>query len=209
MPRLSIVPLAPGVRIGLTFTTLYILAYLLGPGPIVQLPLILAFLLISPGILLIDWIDLSDSVVSFSVVTASSLAINILAVTVLVGTGTYNVHNGVISTAGVSMLLLLVSYDKAAKGQHGTGGPGYNVDAEFNDTRHDRGVLSMARASDPNSAGSQFFICVGDSHFLDGQYTAFGRVVRGMEVADAIVSQPRAGRDNPNDRVEMKVRVVE
>jgi peptidyl-prolyl cis-trans isomerase B (cyclophilin B) len=67
----------------------------------------------------------------------------------------------------------------------------------------------MARASDPNSAGSQFFICVGDSHFLDGQYTAFGRVVRGMEVADAIVSQPRDGRDNPNDRVEMKVRVVE
>jgi hypothetical protein len=112
MPRLSIVPLAPGVRIGLTFTTLYILAYLLGPGPIVQLPLILAFLLISPGILLIDWIDLSDSVVSFSVVTASSLAINILAVTVLVGTGTYIVHNGVISTAGVSMLLLLVSYGR-------------------------------------------------------------------------------------------------
>jgi len=101
------------------------------------------------------------------------------------------------------------SKDAANRSNHGTGDPGYNVDAEFNDTRHDRGVLSMARASDPNSAGSQFFICVGDSHFLDGQYSAFGRVLRGMEVADAIVNQPRDGRDNPNDRVEMKVRVVE
>jgi peptidyl-prolyl cis-trans isomerase B (cyclophilin B) len=101
------------------------------------------------------------------------------------------------------------SKDVKARGRHGTGGPGYNLDAEFNDTKHDRGVLSMARASDPNSAGSQFFICVGDSHFLDGQYTAFGRVVKGMEVADAIVAQPRDGRDNPNERVEMKVRVVE
>jgi len=101
------------------------------------------------------------------------------------------------------------SKDAKSRARHGTGGPGYNLDAEFNDTKHDRGVLSMARASDPNSAGSQFFICVGDSHFLDGQYTAFGRVVRGMEVADAIVAQPRDGRDNPNERVEMKVRVVE
>jgi peptidyl-prolyl cis-trans isomerase B (cyclophilin B) len=101
------------------------------------------------------------------------------------------------------------SKDAKARGRHGTGGPGYNLDAEFNDTRHDRGVLSMARASDPNSAGSQFFICVGDSHFLDGQYTAFGRVVKGIEVADAIVSQPRDGRDNPTDRIEIKVRVVE
>jgi peptidyl-prolyl cis-trans isomerase B (cyclophilin B) len=101
------------------------------------------------------------------------------------------------------------SKDAAARSRHGTGGPGFNLDAEFNDTRHDRGVLSMARSSDPNSAGCQFFICVGDSHFLDGQYTAFGRVVKGMEVADAIVSLPRDGRDNPSQRVEMKVRVVE
>ena len=67
----------------------------------------------------------------------------------------------------------------------------------------------MARAQDPNSAGSQFFVCVADSTFLDKQYTAFGRVVRGMEVADKIVNSPRDGRDNPNERVEMKVRVVE
>jgi peptidyl-prolyl cis-trans isomerase B (cyclophilin B) len=66
----------------------------------------------------------------------------------------------------------------------------------------------MARASDPNSAGSQFFICVSDSGFLDRQYSAFGRVVRGMEVADKIVAAPRDPRDNPNDRIEMKVRVV-
>ncbi len=67
----------------------------------------------------------------------------------------------------------------------------------------------MARAQDPNSAGSQFFVCVADSTFLDRQYTAFGRVVRGLEVADKIVNSPRDGRDNPNERIEMKVRVVE
>jgi peptidyl-prolyl cis-trans isomerase B (cyclophilin B) len=94
------------------------------------------------------------------------------------------------------------------KGAHGTGGPGYNVNAEFNDTSHKRGIVSMARAQDPNSAGSQFFIVVADSTFLDKQYTAFGKVVRGMDVADKIVNSPRDGRDNPNDRVEMKVRVA-
>ena len=92
---------------------------------------------------------------------------------------------------------------------HGTGGPGYTIKAEFNDTSHKRGVVSMARSNDPNSAGSQFFICVADAMFLDRQYSAFGRVVRGMEVADKIVSSPRDGRDNPNDRIDMKVRVVE
>jgi peptidyl-prolyl cis-trans isomerase B (cyclophilin B) len=96
---------------------------------------------------------------------------------------------------------------KAPRSSHGTGGPGYTIKAEFNDTPHKRGVLSMARAQDPNSAGSQFFICVADSPFLDRQYTAFGRVVRGLEVADAIVAAPRDGRDNPNERIEMKVRV--
>jgi peptidyl-prolyl cis-trans isomerase B (cyclophilin B) len=98
----------------------------------------------------------------------------------------------------------------ASKGKagHGTGGPGYTIKSEFNDTAHKRGVVSMARAQDPNSAGSQFFICVADSGFLDRQYSAFGRVVRGMEVADKIVAAPRDRNDNPNDRVEMKVRVV-
>jgi peptidyl-prolyl cis-trans isomerase B (cyclophilin B) len=95
-----------------------------------------------------------------------------------------------------------------SKSGHGTGGPGYTIKAEFNDTAHKRGVVSMARAQDPNSAGSQFFVCVADSGFLDRQYTAFGRVVRGMEVADKIVGAPRDGRDNPNERIEMKVRVV-
>jgi peptidyl-prolyl cis-trans isomerase B (cyclophilin B) len=70
-------------------------------------------------------------------------------------------------------------------------------------------VLSMARSSAPDSAGSQFFICVKDSPFLDRQYTAFGRVVNGMDVADKIVNEPRDAGDNPNDRVEMTVRVVD
>ena len=97
---------------------------------------------------------------------------------------------------------------KGSRDRHGTGGPGHSVKAEFNDTPHKRGVLSMARSSDPNSAGSQFFICVKDSAFLDRQYTAFGRVVTGMEVADKIVAAPRDARDNPEERVEMKVRVM-
>jgi peptidyl-prolyl cis-trans isomerase B (cyclophilin B) len=97
----------------------------------------------------------------------------------------------------------------ASRSRHGTGGPGHTVKAEFNDTPHKRGVLSMARSSDPNSAGSQFFICVGDSSFLDKQYSAFGRVVRGIEVADKIVGSPRDRNDNPNERIDMKVRIVE
>jgi peptidyl-prolyl cis-trans isomerase B (cyclophilin B) len=94
------------------------------------------------------------------------------------------------------------------KAGHGTGGPGYTIKAEFNDVSHKRGVLSMARSSDPNSAGSQFFIVVADSTFLDRQYTAFGKVVRGIEVADKIVASARDRNDNPNERVEMKVRVA-
>lgn len=97
----------------------------------------------------------------------------------------------------------------ASRARHGTGGPGHSVKAEFNDTPHKRGVLSMARSGDPHSAGSQFFICVADSLFLDKQYTAFGRVVRGIEVADQIVASPKDKNDNPNDRVDMKVRIVE
>ncbi len=95
------------------------------------------------------------------------------------------------------------------RSRHGMGGPGYTIKAEFNATPHKRGVLSMARAANPDSAGSQFFICVKDSSFLDRQYTAFGEVVSGMDVADKIVSQPRDGNDNPNDRIEMKVKVIE
>lgn len=90
------------------------------------------------------------------------------------------------------------------RGAHGTGGPGYTIKAEFNDIRHKRGIVSMARSASPNSAGSQFFICVKDSLFLDGQYTVFGEVVEGMEVVDAIVSTPTDGQDNPLGKIEMK-----
>lgn len=92
---------------------------------------------------------------------------------------------------------------------YGTGGPGWSVKAEFNDKPHKRGILSMARSQDPNSAGSQFFIVVKDSNFLDGQYTVFGEVTSGMEAADKIVSSPRNSRDLPNERIEMKVKVIE
>ncbi|MBI4684731.1 MAG: peptidylprolyl isomerase [Nitrospirae bacterium] len=95
------------------------------------------------------------------------------------------------------------------KSKHGMGGPGYAVKAEFSNKPHKKGILSMARSANPDSAGSQFFICVADAPFLDKQYTVFGEVVSGMEVADKIVSQPRDARDNPNERIEMKVRIVE
>lgn len=74
----------------------------------------------------------------------------------------------------------------------GRGGPGYQIDAEFNDVHHGRGILSMARAADPNSAGSQFFICHGDAGFLDGQYTAFGKLTSGDDTLDAIADAPTA-----------------
>lgn len=90
---------------------------------------------------------------------------------------------------------------------HGMGGPGHRVNAEFNNKPHNRGVLSMARAQDPNSAGSQFFICVADASFLNGQYTAFGEVVSGMDVADRVVNAKRDANDNPFERIEMKVTI--
>lgn len=90
---------------------------------------------------------------------------------------------------------------------HGTGGPGYRLKAEFNDKRHTRGIISMARSAHPDSAGSQFFICVADAPFLDGQYTVFGEVSEGMDVVDRIVSQPRDAKDNPRDGIEMKVEI--
>ena len=97
----------------------------------------------------------------------------------------------------------------ADRSRHGSGGPGHRVNAEFNNTPHKRGIVSMARAQDPNSAGSQFFICVADANFLDGQYTAFGEVVSGMEIADRIVNAKRDGNDNPLQRIEMKLTVIE
>jgi len=97
----------------------------------------------------------------------------------------------------------------ANKSKHGQGGPGYTIKAEFSDKPHKRGTLSMARAGHPDSAGSQFFICVADARFLDKQYSAFGEVESGMEAVDKIVSQPRDASDNPNERIEMKVKIIE
>jgi peptidyl-prolyl cis-trans isomerase B (cyclophilin B) len=93
--------------------------------------------------------------------------------------------------------------------RHGTGGPGYSLKAEFSNTPHRRGTLSMARSADPDSAGSQFFICVGDAPHLNGQYTVFGEVIDGMDAVDTIVSQPRDRRDNPIERIEMTVEVIQ
>jgi cyclophilin family peptidyl-prolyl cis-trans isomerase len=84
-----------------------------------------------------------------------------------------------------------------ATGMPGTGGPGYNLPAEFNDIPHDRGILSAARSSHPDSAGSQFFLMVKKSPHLDGQYSVFGKVLDGMDVVDKIVALPRDGRDMP------------
>jgi peptidyl-prolyl cis-trans isomerase B (cyclophilin B) len=95
------------------------------------------------------------------------------------------------------------------RSKHGLGGPGYAVKAEFNKNLHKRGTLSMARSQDPDSAGSQFFICVADAPSLNGKYSVFGEVASGMDVADKIVSQARDKRDNPNERIEIKVRIVE
>lgn len=83
------------------------------------------------------------------------------------------------------------------------------VPAEFSDTlSHKRGILSAARSQDPNSASSQFFICTSDATFLDRQYSIFGQVLSGMEVADKIVNTPRDGRDNPLEKVTMEIRKV-
>ena len=90
--------------------------------------------------------------------------------------------------------------DKSTWGQ---GGPGYNLKAEFNSRSHLRGIVSMARASDPDSAGSQFFIVTSDSTFLDRQYTVFGEVIGGMEVVDTIVNLPRDGNDCPKQQAKM------
>ena len=92
------------------------------------------------------------------------------------------------------------SPDKSVWGQ---GGPGYNLKAEFNSRSHLRGIVSMARAADPDSAGSQFFIVTSDSTFLDKQYTVFGEVTEGMDVADKIVNLPRDGNDCPEQEAKM------
>src|SRR5690349_6239718 len=93
----------------------------------------------------------------------------------------------------------------ANKGLWGTGGPGWSVKAEFNKKKHSRGVLSMARSMDPNSAGSQFFIVLKDSDFLDGQYTVFGKVISGMGVVDKIVGLKTDAKDAPVDSQQAEI----
>lgn len=83
----------------------------------------------------------------------------------------------------------------------GTGGPGYQIKAEFNDRPHVRGVVSMARSQNPDSAGSQFFICHGDAKFLDRQYTAFGKLVKGDDVLEKIATTPTRPQDRPVKRM--------
>ena len=99
---------------------------------------------------------------------------------------------------------------------NGTGGPGYTIKGEFamngfkNDLKHERGVLSMARAMHPDSAGSQFFIMVANAPHLDGQYAAFGKVTEGMEAADKIVGAKRDYNDRPLEKQEIKtITIVE
>ena len=97
----------------------------------------------------------------------------------------------------------------------GTGGPGHSIKGEFsangfeNNLKHDRGVLSMARSMQPDSAGSQFFVMVAKSPHLDGQYAAFGKVIEGIEAADKIVSADRDSRDKPKEKQMMKKVVLE
>lgn len=105
--------------------------------------------------------------------------------------------------------------DSLRKDKYGLGGPKdekgnpVSLKAEFNETHHKRGIVSMARADQPDTAGSQFFVVVEESSFLDLKYTAFGEVTKGMGVADKIVNLPRNERDLPNERVEMTVTIVE
>jgi peptidyl-prolyl cis-trans isomerase B (cyclophilin B) len=99
--------------------------------------------------------------------------------------------------------------DPAQESRWGTGGPGYQIKAEFNAHSHQRGVLSMARSNDPDSAGSQFFIVLGDASFLDRKYTAFGKVVKGDDVLGKIGDTPVAmgsggEKSKPTKRIEVK-----
>ncbi len=99
--------------------------------------------------------------------------------------------------------------DPANEDRFGTGGPGYEIKAEFNERKHVRGVLSMARSSDPDSAGSQFFLMLGDAPFLDGKYTTFGQLIKGDDVLAKIAATPITDNGHgevskPTKRVEIK-----
>ena len=99
--------------------------------------------------------------------------------------------------------------DPQKESSWGMGGPGYQIKAEFNDRPHNRGVLSMARSNDPNSAGSQFFICHGDPRFLDKQYTAFGKLIKGDDVLEKIATTQTRPQDRPVKRMGVEsVKIV-
>ena len=93
--------------------------------------------------------------------------------------------------------------DPSLKSQWGMGGPGYNIKAEFNSRSHLRGIVSMARSQDPDSAGAQVCIVTSDSTFLDREYTVFGQVTEGMDIADKIVNLPRDSNDCPQQEAKM------
>jgi peptidyl-prolyl cis-trans isomerase B (cyclophilin B) len=121
------------------------------------------------------------------------------------GTAFHRIINGFMIQGGCP------NTKKGARGTPGTGDPGYKLKAEFNAKSHVRGVVSMARSSDPHSAGCQFFICHGNAKFLDRQYTAFGHLVAGDAVLEAIASVPVSGseKSTPVDRVEVEsVKIV-
>src|SRR5580658_622422 len=95
------------------------------------------------------------------------------------------------------------SKDASKEAMWGMGDPGYKIDAEFNDHPHVRGVISMARSADPNSAGSQFFICHGNPSFLDHKYTTFGKLIKGDDVLEKIATTPTHPQDRPDKRMEV------
>lgn len=101
------------------------------------------------------------------------------------GTSFHRIVNGFMVQGGDPL-----TKDPANETRFGTGDPGYKVKAEFNDHKHERGVLSMARSSDPDSAGSQFFICLAAVRHLDGQYTTFGKMIKGEDVLEKIARTP-------------------
>jgi len=90
--------------------------------------------------------------------------------------------------------------DETQQNRWGTGDPGYKIKAEFNERSHKRGVISMARSQDPDSAGSQFFICHGDPSFLDRQYTAFGKLIQGDDVLEKLATTKVGSQDRPDKR---------
>jgi len=100
--------------------------------------------------------------------------------------------------------------DASAQNRWGTGDPGYKIKAEFNDKSHVRGVISMARSQHPDSAGSQFFICHGNPSFLDRQYTAFGKLIRGDDVLEKLATCRTATQDRPVERQNVEsITIVE